>query len=101
MAVAPVMPGTAPETLKVVVMSALHAATLYEIVTVPGAMPDTVPVIAFILAVAGALLLHVPPADTECNVAGRPMQTDDPPVIGPDALPTDTTAALPHPVGSM
>ena len=52
------------------------------IVTVPAAIPVTMPEVAPIVATAGLLLPHVPPASISPRVMVLPVHTFEGPVMG-------------------
>jgi len=54
----------------------------YEMITVPDAIPHTMPVDEPIVAMEGVALLHTPPDVASNNVAQPPTQTSVGPVIG-------------------
>lgn len=68
---------------------------------VPAVLPFTTPEVPTV-AIAGLLLLHVPPVVTLANVVVSPTHTDAVPVIG-ETLPgfTDITLVVAQPVGSI
>lgn len=51
-------------------------------VTLPVIRPLTRPEVAWMVAIAGLLLLHVPPGVAHDSVVVLPMQTEELPVIG-------------------
>jgi hypothetical protein len=84
-------------TVTTVVADAEHPkplVTLYDIVDVPIATPDTIPDVVPTVATAGVLLLHVPPVVALDSVVVEPAQTFNVPVIAATVglAFTDTTA---------
>ena len=71
---------TLPNTFTVAVTEQ-PAALIYVIVAAPGEMPLTTPVPEPIVAMAGLLLLHVPPVVALLRVVVKPGQTLVVPVI--------------------
>ena len=63
----------------------------YEIVAVPARLPVTTPVNEPTLAVAEALLLHVPPVTASVKLVTNPTHTESAPNILPGAAVTVTT----------
>ncbi len=61
-------------------------------VAVPGVLPVTAPVISVTLAIAGALLLHVPPGDASVNGSVSPSQSATAPTMG--AVVADVTVII-------
>ena len=71
------------------------------IVDDPGVIPNSTPLNEPIIAVAGTLLLQVPPGIASDRDNVLPAQTVDEPMIGPGALLTVTTITARHPDGSI
>ena len=69
-------------------------------VTVPAAIPVTTPV-PLIVAVPGALLAHVPPAEASVNDVVRPTHTVSVPVMDAGSGFTVTIPVVIQPVGSV
>jgi hypothetical protein len=91
----PVILATAAFT--VTVANTLHPEpTLYVMRVVPAAMPVTSPVVELIVALAGELLAHVPPAVASVSVTVAPAHTVNVPAIAAGAALTLTTAERPH-----
>ena len=73
---------------------------VYEIVVVPTAMPVTRPA-GLTLAVAGAVLLHVPPALASLSSVDNPTHTMGVPVIAAGAAYTFINAVTLQPLASV
>ena len=67
--------------------------------SVPAAIPVTTPEEEPIVAKAGSLLTHTPPAGVEFNVVVKPIQTLPAPVIVVGKAFTVTAAKLEQPAG--
>jgi hypothetical protein len=64
----------------IVVLAVQPLPSEYVMVVVPGAMPVIMPLREPIVALPGALLLHIPPPAPSASIAVRPAHT----VPGPD-----------------
>lgn len=99
--VAPMHPDPAPEIVPgvpftvVVTVAAVPHPVLYDIMLVPAVMPDNKPVEGLMVAVVGALLLHVPPVSVLLRVVVPPAHKLVVPVIpaGPPFIVTANVAA--------
>lgn len=95
----PVIAAGKGSTVKVIVVKQ-PAGVVYVIVVVPAATLLTTPVPKPMVATAGVLLAHVPPA-TECvSVVLPPTHTELEPPIGAGAGVTVTTVVEVHPAVS-
>ena len=64
----------------------------------PAAIPVNTPVVLFMVPVAGVLIDHVPPAAALLKVTvGKPIHTDDGPVIGAGVFTTVITIVAAQP----
>lgn len=70
-------------------------------ITMPGVMPVTRPVLGNTVAIAGALLLQLPPGVGSVSVVVNPTQMLDKPLITPGRGFTVTIAVAEQPVGSV
>jgi len=95
----PVIVGTDAITVTVLV-EAHPAGRLYVTMTVPGMMPDIIPVDMSIVATEGAPDCHVPPGKDAPIAPGVPIHSAAGPVIVA-AGSTLRKNALPQPVGSV
>lgn len=74
---------------------------VYVMTDVPGAMPETIPVVEPIVAVPVLLLLHVPPVVALLKVeTAVPIHITVVPVMAAGLAPTVTTVEIVHPVPS-
>jgi hypothetical protein len=87
-------------TVAIAVMIQL-VGSLYVIVVLPTATPVINPVLAFIVAVAGVLLLHVPPDVASVNTVVADGQIASVPPIAAGIGLTVAVFVLIHPVGSV
>lgn len=76
--------------------------TVYVMVTVPAETPVTMPV-EVTVAIAGLLLLHVPPGVVLLNGVDEPTQVPEAPVIGPmpDVVPTVNVIVTKQPLPTV
>jgi hypothetical protein len=70
---------------------------VYEMVAVPAETPVNSPVAVLMVAIAGVLVLQVPPATTSVYTTGVPEQVVDGPIMGPGAVMTETSLVALHP----
>jgi hypothetical protein len=75
--------------------------SVYVIVAVPVAMPETTPVVVTMVAMAMLLLLHVPAVEVFVNVVVSPRQTEAEPPITAGSGSTVTTVVAVQPVGMV
>ena len=83
--------------LTVMIFVAVQPETVYDIVVVPAVTPVTMPE-PLMIAVAVALLVHVPDGVLSLRVMVEPVQAKEGPVIIAGAEITDTVVVTMHPV---
>jgi hypothetical protein len=73
------------------------ATIVYVRISVPEATPVAIPDVEPIVAIAGILLLHMPPATVSVNAAVWPIHTAGGPVISDGPVDTFTVCVTLHP----
>ena len=68
---------------------------------VPGVIPLTIPVAGPMVAIAGLLLLHVPPGVASVNIVVPPVQAPDNPIIGVAVLLTVIVVVAAQPANGV